>query len=118
MARHVGNGRRMADGGARERGVAAQILCVLTGIGLLAGWPAAGGTVLLLPTTARLADTINLALAHHARIAGAGPVPGSVVVVQGLTSLAGPMLRQGTLVVGIPRALCGAVPLPTKASAQ
>lgn len=117
MAIKVRERRANGMSGTRGSGVVLQCLSVLAGVVLLAGWPGGRATVLLLPLHARLADTINLALAHDARLIGAGPLRDSVIVVPRVSGLIGPMLRQGTLVIGIPAALCGAARSPIKAPA-
>lgn len=92
------------------RGLYVQLACFALGTGVLAAWPRDGGDLLLLPIGHSLPDTINLALANDGRIVAAAPSVGGVIVAGDAGHLALPMLRQGTLVIGVPNALCGESP--------
>lgn len=73
---------------------------------VLAAWPFGRAELLLIPTTRPLGATIDLALANDARVVGHGPFFRSVRVTGDAASLIGPMLRQGTLVIGLPASFC------------
>lgn len=85
----------------------AQCAAVSIGFAVLSIAPPASGAMLLLPVAATGGDVANLALARGARLLGAGPIRGSIVVTGRRDALAGAMLRQGTLTVATVPLLCG-----------
>ena len=77
---------------------------MLLGIALV---PPASGSMLLLPILPGSAAHIaTAAVRDGARLAGAGPLAGSVVVVGERASLLGPVSGAGGIILAAPRALC------------
>lgn len=97
-----GRGRR------RVKALYAQCFVFLFGLATLIFWPRDGGSLLLMPTTASLSTTINLALRNGGRLVGAAPGVRGVVVRGDVRRLMWPMVTSGTLVLGLPAAFCGA----------
>ena len=95
----------------------AQIVLILIGIAVLIGWPRPDGSLLLVPTTADLPSTINLVLAHHGRIVAAAPAIGGIIVRGNAGDLAWPTAAHGTVMIGVPAALCGASTVDPRSSA-
>lgn len=87
--------------------VALQLTGFVLGTALLLFWPRQEGNVLLVPTTATLAATVDIALANHGRIVAAMPAVDGIVVTGDVARMALPILRHGTLVIGVPAAFCG-----------
>lgn len=88
-------------------GLAAQIALVVAGLGGVMLAPPAYGPMLLVPITDGTAPALNRAFARQARLVGAGPFPGSVVVVGRRALLLPAMLASGTLVIAAAPGLCG-----------
>lgn len=107
---------RTSGGRGRWRtGLVAQCVALSIATAMLAVAPPASGAMLLVPLAATGGDVVNLALARGARLLGAGPLPGSIVVTGRRDALAGAMLRHGTLTVAASPLLCGALPRPDAA---
>lgn len=98
------NHRNGRNGGAE---LSLQIALVVIGIAALMAMPGKGGDVLLIPISGTLATTVNLALAHEARLIEAVPSVGGVIVSGDGWHMMRPMLGQGTLVIGVPAVFCG-----------
>jgi hypothetical protein len=92
-----------ADGG---KVAITQACCAALCLTALAIWPFGRPELLLIPTTTSLAATIDLALANDARLVGPGPIRRSVRVTGDAARIVAPMLRHGTLVIGLPASLC------------
>ncbi|GGB41372.1 hypothetical protein GCM10011380_33540 [Sphingomonas metalli] len=104
----------MESNGRHRRALGVQIGLILIGALMLIGWPREDGDVLLVPLAASLPSTINLALAHHGRIVAAAPRVGGVIVRSpnggdDAATLIAAQVRHGTLAIGVPAAMCGAL---------
>ena len=79
-------------------------------IGIVFAPPAQGG-ILLVPLTALAQARLPIAaLDGHTLLLGAGPLPGSLVVIGGRPNLAWTMLRLGVLPIAASPAGCGRFP--------
>lgn len=88
--------------------VAAQIGGILGALALLALWPPANGTMLLVPIARGGGDRLAaLAIRNGARLVGNGPLPASLLVDGDRARLAGTMRDAGVLILAGSAAMCG-----------
>ncbi len=85
---------------------AGQVAVAILSLLALAFEPFGRPQLLLIPTAAPLGAAIDLALARDARLVGPGPIRRSVRVTGDAAAMIGPLLRQGTIVIGVPAVLC------------
>jgi len=69
--------------------------------------PRSDGPMLLVPIGGSAGTMIDLAVGAEARLLGAGPLPGSLIVVGRRDALVPAMLASGTIVTAVAPALCG-----------
>lgn len=87
--------------------VPAQIVAATFGLVALTMWPPASGSMLLVPLGSDGGATVQGALAGGAALVGAGPFPGSLVVVGDRARIA-PRVAWNTVIMAAPPAGCGA----------
>ena len=86
--------------------VPAQIVAATFGLVALTMWPPASGSMLLVPLGSDGGATVRGALAGGAALLGAGPFPGSLVVVGDRARIA-PRVAWNTVIMAAPPAGCG-----------
>jgi hypothetical protein len=88
--------------------IVTQGIAVVIGFAVLMAWPPRHGEYLLVPVGANaVASLLPTALAGHALLIGAGPLPNSYVVRGDRAELAGPMMAHGVVLLGTSAAACG-----------
>ena len=87
------------------------VLCYATAawlaITVLALSPPREGAMLMIPASGVAADAVNAAVAAHAALVAAGPLPGSVVVYGDRSSIARAIGGRAIVLTAAPAALCG-----------
>lgn len=87
--------------------LATQAIAGVAGIAIMCLYPPAEGRILLVPVTDRDVNaTARLALSSGAALLGAGPLPGSLVVVGSRARLAGKTRPWHVLMLAAPPAGC------------
>ena len=86
--------------------VPAQIVAATFGLIALTMWPPASGSMLLVPLGSDDGAIVQGALAGGAALLGAGPFPGSLVVVGDRARIA-PRVAWNTVIMAAPPAGCG-----------
>lgn len=101
-----------ASSSIRRRPVALAGQCVGVAVVLaaLALAPPQAGAMLLVPLAADGGAVVAAAVGAGARLIGAGPLPGSIVVQAERTAILPTMLRAGALVTAASPAACGRSP--------
>lgn len=88
--------------------IAAQGIAVVIGFAMLMVWPPRHGEYLLVPVGAKAgASLLPTAVAGHALLIGAGPLPNSYIVRGDRAHLAWLMMAHGVLLLGASAAACG-----------
>ena len=87
--------------------IPAQIATATFGLVALTMWPPASGSMLLVPLDQDGGAAVQGALAGGAALLGAGPIPGSLVVVGDRARIA-PQVAWNIVILAAPPAGCGA----------
>ena len=87
--------------------VTVQLLLGVAAIVALALTPPDRGAMLMVPTSATLADTVNAALSAQAAVVGAGPLPRSLVVYGDRAAIERRLAGHGTILLAAPSGICG-----------
>ena len=88
--------------------IAAQGIAVVIGFAVLVAWPPRHGEYLPVPVGANAAASLlPTAVAGHALLIGAGPLPNSYIVRGDRAQLAGLMMAHGVVLLGASGAACG-----------